>query len=232
MSVQNDPSNEKQPPHSPQLPPIGAPLVDTSRHDRVGEFRGTAGPYWLLRPPCGGTEWEVEPGAARPVGVGGAPYEGGVQMAPDGYWCEALAEGLVYGSDEPVRHVLGTFRTVSSVLALRWLGGQALWIADRLDLDTGRGHLADLRAWYEDRHSQRAAHELLKDGSPLLVVVPDADCTYTLSVRSTERASAGVLDRLQREGLRCESGQGGTESGATGAYGRPISGDPFGICGG
>ncbi|MER6768780.1 hypothetical protein ACF1D2_05440 [Streptomyces bacillaris] len=44
------------------LPPtVGVLLVDTSRGNRVGEFRGVAGFYWSLRPMGGGTEWEVEP---------------------------------------------------------------------------------------------------------------------------------------------------------------------------
>lgn len=34
----------------PALPAPGTLLVDTSRTDRVGEFRGVAGPYWSLRP--------------------------------------------------------------------------------------------------------------------------------------------------------------------------------------
>ncbi|WP_329591663.1 hypothetical protein OG298_25035 [Streptomyces sp. NBC_01005] len=116
------------------------------------------------------------------------------------------------------RHVLGTFRTISPVLALRWLGGQALWIADRIDADpdadpdtdphseSGLGprtglersawvqplrrlpvgstpdRPAELRAWYEDRQGQRAARAHIKSGNPFLVVVPDVDCTYTLSV--------------------------------------------------
>ncbi|MFF2014062.1 hypothetical protein ACFVWY_34055 [Streptomyces sp. NPDC058195] len=213
MSVQSDPPSEQQ---HPQVPALGTPLVDTSRRDRLGEFRGTAGPYWLLRPPCGGTEWEVEPAAARSAAPreqvrGDSPYAAHMQLAPDTYWCEALAEGLVYGGDEPVRHVLGTFRTVSSVLALRWLGGQALWIADRTGLDQSLGHLADLRAWYEDRRSQRAAHALLKSGSPLLVVVPGTDCTYTLSVRSGEQASADLLDRHPGEGFPSESDLSGEQ---------------------
>ncbi|MFB6819586.1 hypothetical protein ACFCV8_34155 [Streptomyces sp. NPDC056347] len=241
MSVQSDPPSEQQ---DPQVPEPGALLVDISRRDRVGEFRGTAGPYWLLRPPGGGIEWEVEPGAVRAAGPedrlrGGVPYGAGhdvfLQVAPDSYWCEALAEGLVYGSDEPERHVLGTFRTVSSILALRWLGGQALWIVDRLGLDPGLGHLADLRAWYEDRRSQRAAHALLKSGSPLLVVVPDADCTYTLSVRSAERASASPSDHHPGEGFRSASEETG-RIGKTGKAGKgcgpPTSGAPSGTCGG
>ncbi|MEV0125531.1 hypothetical protein AB0I16_28985 [Streptomyces sp. NPDC050703] len=44
-------------------------MVDTSRDGRVGEFRGVAGPYWALRPVCGGTEWEAEPEHVRPADV-------------------------------------------------------------------------------------------------------------------------------------------------------------------
>ncbi|MCX4826189.1 hypothetical protein OG883_41725 [Streptomyces sp. NBC_01142] len=40
-------------------------MVDTRRGDRVGEFRGVAGPYWSLRPISGGTEWEAEPEHVR-----------------------------------------------------------------------------------------------------------------------------------------------------------------------
>ncbi|MFI1248068.1 hypothetical protein ACH4TY_15405 [Streptomyces anulatus] len=49
------------------LPALGTLLVDTSRADRVGEFRGVAGPYWSLRPAGGGAEWEVEPCHVRPA---------------------------------------------------------------------------------------------------------------------------------------------------------------------
>ncbi|MEV8452608.1 hypothetical protein AB0467_09530 [Streptomyces sp. NPDC052095] len=104
------------------------------------------------------------------------------------------------------RYVLGRFETISPVLAVRWLGGQALWIADRLDNDPEDGprldlegtawvqHLrrprsagtppsrpAELREWYTDRKGQRKAQAHLRGGSPLLVVVPDTDVTYTLS---------------------------------------------------
>lgn len=47
------------------VPMTGTLVVDTSRGDRVGEFRGVAGPYWALRPVCGGAEWEAEPEAVR-----------------------------------------------------------------------------------------------------------------------------------------------------------------------
>ncbi|MEV5884013.1 hypothetical protein AB0L74_15015 [Streptomyces sp. NPDC052020] len=40
-------------------------MVDTSRDDQVGEFRGVAGPYWALRPVCGGAEWDADPQYVR-----------------------------------------------------------------------------------------------------------------------------------------------------------------------
>ncbi|MFJ7197949.1 MULTISPECIES: hypothetical protein [unclassified Streptomyces] len=139
---------------------------------------------------------------------------------PEGYRCEALAMEFFGGTGKMERHVLGTFRTISPMLALRWLGGQALWIADRIDADpdadpaacpdsdSGFGpgprsdlersawvqplkrppvgstpdRPAELRAWYEDRQGQRAAQAHIKNGNPFLVVVPDTDYTYTLSV--------------------------------------------------
>ncbi|WP_098011121.1 hypothetical protein [Streptomyces sp. sk226] len=52
---------------SPPPPAPGTLVVDTSRADRVGEFRGVAGPYWSLRPVGGGVEWEVEPRHVRPA---------------------------------------------------------------------------------------------------------------------------------------------------------------------
>ncbi|WP_097867774.1 hypothetical protein [Streptomyces sp. rh34] len=54
-------------PSNTSTPALGTLLVDTSRADRVGEFRGVAGPYWSLRPVGGGAEWEVEPRHVRPA---------------------------------------------------------------------------------------------------------------------------------------------------------------------
>ncbi|UIX35097.1 hypothetical protein [Streptomyces sp. GQFP] len=47
------------------VPTPGTLVVDTSREGRVGEFRGTTGPYWSLRPVCGGTEWDAVPEHVR-----------------------------------------------------------------------------------------------------------------------------------------------------------------------
>ncbi|WP_329216797.1 hypothetical protein OG352_12680 [Streptomyces sp. NBC_01485] len=63
MSAQNVPTDEQDPVHVPES---GTLVVDTSR-DRVGEFRGVAGPYWSLRPVCGGREWEAKPEHVRPA---------------------------------------------------------------------------------------------------------------------------------------------------------------------
>ncbi|MCX5340760.1 hypothetical protein [Streptomyces atratus] len=141
------------------------------------------------------------------------------------YQCAAIAEGLVCGAGETARYVLGTFRTISPVLALRWLGGQALWIVDRLGPDPYLGHLAELRAWYEDRESQRAAHAHIKTGAPLLVVVPDADCTYTLSVRSMAQAPATAFRCQPREGSRSGIAR-------CTPYDLPTVAAPCGTCGG
>ncbi|MEE1738652.1 hypothetical protein PUR49_36820, partial [Streptomyces sp. BE147] len=53
--------------HAHPVPAPGTLVVDTSRADRVAEFRGIAGPYWSLRPVCGGQEWEADPEDVRPV---------------------------------------------------------------------------------------------------------------------------------------------------------------------
>ncbi|MGW4358843.1 hypothetical protein ACWEKU_08790 [Streptomyces californicus] len=42
-------------------PKVGALVVDAGRAGRVGVFRGVAGPYWSLRPVCGGIELEALP---------------------------------------------------------------------------------------------------------------------------------------------------------------------------
>ncbi|MEU8506814.1 hypothetical protein AB0C40_19180 [Streptomyces brevispora] len=62
MSVQNVPADGREP---VRVPAPGTLMVDTSRKNGVGEFRGVAGPYWALRPVCGGQEWEAKPEHVR-----------------------------------------------------------------------------------------------------------------------------------------------------------------------
>nr|WP_205616040.1 hypothetical protein [Streptomyces harenosi] len=93
---------------------------------------------------------------------------------------------------------MGVFRTISPVLALRWLRGQARRIADGLDPDPGvsswfHAHACEadptedaptaLRDWAADPDEERVARGHIKAGHPLLVTALDLDCAYTLSVR-------------------------------------------------
>ncbi|MDK1472258.1 hypothetical protein QNO07_02250 [Streptomyces sp. 549] len=64
MDGENVCPNAQEPPGPPQL---GTLVLDISSGGRIGEFRGVAGPYWALRPVCGGTEWEAEPEHVRPA---------------------------------------------------------------------------------------------------------------------------------------------------------------------
>lgn len=72
-----------------QSPPApGALMVDTSRDDRVGEFRGVSGPYWAIRPLSGGLEWEVAPEHVRPA----SPIE---RLRAENARCNARSRGDV-----------------------------------------------------------------------------------------------------------------------------------------
>ncbi|WP_405614348.1 hypothetical protein OG292_16570 [Streptomyces sp. NBC_01511] len=109
-----------------------------------------------------------------------------------------LAEGEVYGTGRTVAFVFGTFSSISPKLALRWLGGEAERIADRLDPDPERSAWvkpwmrvapapvpdgpAELRSWAGDPEEQRAARDQLKADDPLSVVIADNGCRYTLTV--------------------------------------------------
>lgn len=54
-------------PKRAQPPLMGTLVVDSTRNDRIGEFRGVSGPYWSLRPIGGGPEWEAVPELVRPA---------------------------------------------------------------------------------------------------------------------------------------------------------------------
>ncbi|MDO0916795.1 hypothetical protein QQM39_40100 [Streptomyces sp. DT2A-34] len=47
-------------PESNELPAVGTVLVDKAR-SAIGEFRGTVGGRYSLRPRGGGREWDVDP---------------------------------------------------------------------------------------------------------------------------------------------------------------------------
>ncbi len=117
--------------------------------------------------------------------------------APTRYVCQVVAAGVVYDK-APVSYKLSKVNTISPRLALRWLRGEALHIANGLDPDPA---IADwnlgartceaepaldaptvLRRWAGDPVTQASALRDLKDGRPLFVVARDVDCCYTLSV--------------------------------------------------
>ncbi|GAA3162073.1 MULTISPECIES: hypothetical protein [Streptomyces] len=88
--------------------------------------------------------------------------------------------------------------TVSPVLAVRWLRGQALRLAERIEPEPVRSpwawltrpavdahvadHAAKVRAWAWDSGEERAAREHIKRGHALFVTLPEADRTHTLSI--------------------------------------------------
>jgi hypothetical protein len=53
-------------PEPRELPAVGTVLVDTAR-SVIGEFRGTVGGRYSLRPRGGGREWDVDPKWVRPA---------------------------------------------------------------------------------------------------------------------------------------------------------------------
>lgn len=51
-------------PKSRELPAVGTVMVDKDR-SRIGEFRGSEGGRFQLRPIGGGREWDVSPECSR-----------------------------------------------------------------------------------------------------------------------------------------------------------------------
>ncbi|MFF3753980.1 hypothetical protein ACFYYH_26540 [Streptomyces sp. NPDC002018] len=157
----------------------------------------------------------------------GNPERSGAGI-PAGYWCEALAEGEVYGTRETVPYVLGTFQTISSKLALRWLQSEAERIADRLDPDPERSAWVkpwmrvgtvplpdcptEFRFWIEDPEKHQAARDQLKDGAPLSVVIPDKGCRFTLTVWPVAVFSPGSVTPLPADGRQSTSPRPGHTS--------------------
>lgn len=136
---------------------------------------------------------------------------------PAGYWAEVRAEGPVYGTGETVQHVLGTTQSISPVLALRWLRGEALRIADRLDPDPLRSMWvqpairaatvpvpdcpAELRAWATDPDGQREAREHIKDGRPAVHHGPG----YGLHLHPVRLAGPAPRRRARPGGPRADT---------------------------
>jgi len=113
-----------------------------------------------------------------------------------GYLAEVRLSGRVSAYGEGATYTVGALWTVSPVLAVRWLRGQALRLAERGRPEPVRSpwgwltrgaaeapdQAARVRAWAWDAGEERAAREHIKRGHALFVTVPDADRTYTLSI--------------------------------------------------
>ncbi|MFE3072236.1 hypothetical protein [Streptomyces sp. NPDC059247] len=114
------------------------------------------------------------------------------------YVAEVYAVGPVAGTWLPTTFSLGRFETISPKLVLRWLRGEALRLADRLDPDPARmdrlpprtyrvappgPHCADeLRDWATSEDAAVHARETLRIRSPFRLTFTDQDCAYILSV--------------------------------------------------
>ncbi|MFE3072140.1 hypothetical protein [Streptomyces sp. NPDC059247] len=114
------------------------------------------------------------------------------------YVAEVYAVGPVAGTWLPTTYSLGRFETISPKLVLRWLRGEALRLADRLDPDPARvkwlpprtyrmaspgpNCAEELRSWSGSNDAEGHARETLRARQPFRAEFADQDCTYVLSV--------------------------------------------------
>ncbi|TSB21438.1 hypothetical protein [Streptomyces benahoarensis] len=113
-----------------------------------------------------------------------------------GYLAEVRLETRPSGPGEGATYTVCALWTVSPVLAVRWLRGQALRLAERVGSEPVRSpwawltrgaadvpdHAAKVRAWAWDAGEERAAREHIKRGHALFVTLPEAERTHTLSI--------------------------------------------------
>ncbi|WP_399090484.1 hypothetical protein ACGH2B_18270 [Streptomyces sp. BBFR2] len=117
-----------------------------------------------------------------------------------GYLAEVRLQRRQAHSDADATHTVGALWTVSPVLAVRWLRGQALHLAERVAPAPARSPRAwawatrgpvavgvpdrvrQVRAWAQDAAEERAAREHIKRGHALFVTLPDAERVHTLSI--------------------------------------------------
>ncbi|MFD7611018.1 hypothetical protein [Streptomyces sp. NPDC059828] len=127
----------------------------------------------------------------------------------EGYWCEVVA----YYPDGGMEWFLGGYRATSPRLAVRWLRGQALRLANALDPIPGMGPLPPealqeanpkapnpghiLRKWAGDQRAQDWQMAELVDGRSFAVMSggpdrlmghSDLDLYYALEVRPMVRS--------------------------------------------
>ncbi|MGW1837658.1 hypothetical protein [Streptomyces sp. NPDC002067] len=113
-----------------------------------------------------------------------------------GYLAEVRLERRQSHSGAGATHTVGALWTVSPVLAVRWLRGQALRLAERIapepvrspwawltrEADDAPDHIRQVRAWAWDAGEERAARDHIKRGHALFVTLPDGDRVHTLSI--------------------------------------------------
>ncbi|MFE3073424.1 hypothetical protein [Streptomyces sp. NPDC059247] len=136
------------------------------------------------------------------------------------YVGEVYAVGPVAGTWLPTTYSLGRVEVISPKLVVRWLRGEALRLADRLDPDPAQVdwlpprtyHVArpgshccdDLRKWAEDDGTDGYVRETLRARQPFRTEFADQDCTYVLSIwlstARTEDVRAPPSPAVQRVG--------------------------------
>nr|WP_134004689.1 hypothetical protein [Streptomyces sp. 846.5] len=97
-----------------------------------------------------------------------------------GYWCEAVA--LCPGHDRVFW--LGSHPAGSPRLALRWLRGRALDLADQLDL----GNARPVFGWLNDADEMQRAMSALAAGELYALSVFEDNTRYVLTARPTSPA--------------------------------------------
>ncbi|MFE3069641.1 hypothetical protein [Streptomyces sp. NPDC059247] len=114
------------------------------------------------------------------------------------YVAEVYAVGPVAGTWLPTTYSLASFESISPKLVLRWLRGEALRLADRLDPDpsqvdwlppltyclTPPDHncCEEMRSWAVSDDAEAYARETLRARQPFRTEFADRDCTYVLSI--------------------------------------------------
>jgi len=97
----------------------------------------------------------------------------------DGYWCECAA----FTDQRPI--LLGCRQTGTPRLALRWLRGQALRIAEQLDASAA----LPVQEWYGSAVEHETELRVLIAGDLYAVTTYDDEARYVLSARPMRTVS-------------------------------------------
>lgn len=138
------------------------------------------------------------------------------EARPLAYRAEIRAEGLVYGTGQEAPWLLAIYQTLSPKLAQRWLQGEVLRLARRLDPVPTCSRWApagtlketvptpdaptELIVWATDPEEQRAVWDLIRDGKGVFTVIPDVDCAYGLCLWPLWHSAELAPPSPQRDG--------------------------------